>query len=313
MSDDTMRDGAMDEPMKGGPAGGETSSSLPADCAAFDAALADYLEGTLAPAQRDALESHRAICARCDALATDLEGIVTAARSLSPIVPSAAATEAMWSAVSSRIEASTVSIDSATVRRSVAGAGTRSRFDGWRRQLVAAAALVFVTAGVTYTVTQRMERSQQIAGIDGGGGPKRPGPAGTVPPPVPVDTTTVSRSGTFATTTPGEGANGSTTTNVSTSPTGGKKPNVARPSATVTYEREIVQLRRILTERRGELDSTTVAVVEGNLAVIDMAIRQSREALARDPRSRFLGEQLNSALDKKLELLRTAALLPART
>ena len=99
------------------------------------------------------------------------------------------------------------------------------------------------------------------------------------------------------------------------SSTEGRKRNApaARPSATDTYEREIAQLRRILTERRGELDSTTVAVVEGNLAVIDLAIKQSRDALRRDPRSRFLDEQLNSALDKKLELLRTAAMLPART
>jgi hypothetical protein len=88
---------------------------------------------------------------------------------------------------------------------------------------------------------------------------------------------------------------------------------VSRPSATATYEREIRGLGRILDERRGELDSATVAVLEKNLAVIDQAIRQSREALARDPRSRFLDQQLNSALDKKVELLRTAALLPSRT
>ena len=36
-------------------------------------------------------------------------------------------------------------------------------------------------------------------------------------------------------------------------------------------------------------------------------------ALAQDPASRFLNNQLNSALGKKLELLQTAALLPNRT
>ena len=54
-------------------------------------------------------------------------------------------------------------------------------------------------------------------------------------------------------------------------------------------------------------------MLEHNIQIIDEAIAQSRAALARDPRSRFLGEQLDDALDKKLELLRTAALLPART
>jgi len=47
--------------------------------------------------------------------------------------------------------------------------------------------------------------------------------------------------------------------------------------------------------------------------VIDDAIAQSKAALAQDPASRFLNNQLNSALDKKLELLRTAAMLPNRT
>jgi hypothetical protein len=91
------------------------------------------------------------------------------------------------------------------------------------------------------------------------------------------------------------------------------KSSASRPSATATYEKEIHDLGRILDERRGDLDSATVTVLEKNLAVIDQAIRQSREALARDPRSRFLDQQLNSALDKKVELLRMAALLPSRT
>ena len=94
---------------------------------------------------------------------------------------------------------------------------------------------------------------------------------------------------------------------------GGGRGTLSRPSATATYEREIRDLGSIIDQRRGDLDSATVAVLERNLAVIDDAIRQSRAALARDPRSRFLDQQLNSALDKKVELLRTAALLPSRT
>jgi hypothetical protein len=85
------------------------------------------------------------------------------------------------------------------------------------------------------------------------------------------------------------------------------------PAATVAYDREIARLRALVEERRGDLDSATVAVIEKNLRVIDDAIAQSRAALARDPRSGFLTEQLTNALDRKVELLRTAALLPART
>jgi hypothetical protein len=86
-----------------------------------------------------------------------------------------------------------------------------------------------------------------------------------------------------------------------------------RTSAELAYDREIQQLKGLLEARRDELDPTTVAVVERNLNVIDEAIRQSREALRRDPASRFLNDQLNNALDKKVELLRAAAMLPSRS
>jgi anti-sigma factor RsiW len=80
-----------------------------------------------------------------------------------------------------------------------------------------------------------------------------------------------------------------------------------------TYGQEIATMQRILDQRRTSLDSGTVAVLERNLTIIDQAIRESRAALARDPASRFLTEQLTEALDQKLELMRTAVLLTSRT
>lgn len=70
-------------------------------------------------------------------------------------------------------------------------------------------------------------------------------------------------------------------------------------------------LQRIVARRKSQLDSSTVAIIEKNLKIIDAAIEQSRAALARDPASRMLTGQLTHALDKKVELLRTVALLPA--
>ena len=72
-------------------------------------------------------------------------------------------------------------------------------------------------------------------------------------------------------------------------------------------------LQRIVSQRRTQLDSSTVAIIERNLKIIDAAIEQSRAALANDPASRMLDQQLTHALDKKVELLRTAAMLPAST
>jgi hypothetical protein len=72
-------------------------------------------------------------------------------------------------------------------------------------------------------------------------------------------------------------------------------------------------LQKIVTQRKSQLDSSTVAIIERNLRIIDAAIEQSKAALAKDPASRLLSAQLTHALDKKVELLRTAALLPAST
>ena len=81
----------------------------------------------------------------------------------------------------------------------------------------------------------------------------------------------------------------------------------------LVYGREIDMLQKIVAQRKAGLDSSTVAIIERNLRIIDAAIQQSRDALANDPASRLLGQQLTHALDKKVELLRTAAMLPAST
>jgi len=89
--------------------------------------------------------------------------------------------------------------------------------------------------------------------------------------------------------------------------------NVAVLPVERVYDQEIARLQRVLQERRSTLDSGTVTVIERNLRIIDAAIAQSRAALEKDPASGLLNDQLNSALTQKVELLRTAALLPART
>jgi hypothetical protein len=88
---------------------------------------------------------------------------------------------------------------------------------------------------------------------------------------------------------------------------------VALPPAAQAYDHEITAMRALVRERRGTLDSTTVRVLERNLQIIDQAIAESRAALAQDPASGLLAEQLTRAMRRKLELLRTVADLPART
>jgi hypothetical protein len=75
------------------------------------------------------------------------------------------------------------------------------------------------------------------------------------------------------------------------------------------YGREIAVLRDAADGALGQLDSATAAVVRRNLAIIDQAIRESRAALAADPQSGFLLEQLDHAYGRKVGLLRRLTLL----
>ncbi len=92
----------------------------------------------------------------------------------------------------------------------------------------------------------------------------------------------------------------------------GPARSVAQTSEYI-YDAQITSLHQILEQRRARLDPKTVAVIEHNLAVIDTAIAQSKQALQHDPANGFLADQLDRDLNTKLELLRTVALLPSRT
>jgi hypothetical protein len=80
-------------------------------------------------------------------------------------------------------------------------------------------------------------------------------------------------------------------------------------NASDVYEHEIAALRTIVNQRFAELDSSTVATLKRNLEIIDKAILDSREALAKDPNSRVLSSSLDRALESKLDLMRRLALL----
>ena len=86
-----------------------------------------------------------------------------------------------------------------------------------------------------------------------------------------------------------------------------------RPTAEQTFDREIAVLHNIVRDRRADLDSTTIVVIEKNLHLIDQAIAECKVALARNPASAFLADRLNHAYDSKLQVLRDVAKMPARS
>ena len=88
---------------------------------------------------------------------------------------------------------------------------------------------------------------------------------------------------------------------------------VRHASATETFDREIESLRKLVDDRRGELDPITVGVIEKNLKLIDRAITESKAALANDPANAFLSDRLTHDYDTKLQLMRNLATRPPRS
>lgn len=257
----------------------DTLTPTPPDCARYDAQLGAWLEHELSTSDAAFMTAHRAQCAACDALTRDLEQIVSQAAALPPLSPP----RDLWSGIADRLEAEVVPLPTAAKR-----APGVARWSV-RQLSAAAAALVMVTAGVTWQFAYRA--GGDVARADSAR------VAGATSKPVQApDSTLVMPTADLVV----------------------GQPDVARaklasnpaPMAPeVTYEREITALRRIVNERFTELDSTTVNELRRNLDIIDQAIKDSRKALAKDPKSAFVAQQLDRALQAKLDLMRKVALL----
>ena len=84
---------------------------------------------------------------------------------------------------------------------------------------------------------------------------------------------------------------------------------VSGRSATRSYDTAVADLEQVLATNRGQLDSTTIRVIEQNLAAIDRAIAQAQQALNADPANLYLNTHLAETMRRKLDLLRQAAAL----
>src|ERR1700687_3534779 len=98
-----------------------TSSNM--TCEAFDAALPDYLEGTLGDSLRAAVEMHLRECVRCAGLVRDIENIQKEASALPDLVPA----RDLWQGIEARIAAPVIPLAARPERQSrlaPAGVGT---------------------------------------------------------------------------------------------------------------------------------------------------------------------------------------------
>jgi hypothetical protein len=243
------------------------------NCERFDDQLSEYLESTLSLPARATMDSHVASCASCAALLADIRSVVDRAGALPMLQPS----RDLWSGISARIDAPVVPITSAASVQP-----RRFRMPRWVGLAAAAAVLVVGTS----LITREAVKNGDVQ----------------VPPVVQAPTPAVPES---------LGAESTQTAPVpQTTPVARTE---VRERAAVTYGREIARLENIVRQREASLDPRTLAIIENSIRIIDSALVEARAALARDPASRFLTEQVDKTLEKKMELLRSVTLIAARS
>lgn len=267
-------------------------------CHELDERLGDYLDGSLDDSSAADIELHLSGCAACAALVRDLESITRQGAALPPLAP----TRDLWPDIEQRIGTSVLPMAAAPKPRA-------TRAATWQRLRTGAiaAGLMGLTAAVTHSLTRRSADVTTAALQPVPVTSPAPAAADSIMSPVPEPV--LANADSIAAPDPATGrelARASDRTALVT-----RRDVSVTP--TRTYDTEIAQLRGVLESRDDLLDPRTVAILESSIATIDSAIAQARSALASDPASRFLSTQLNKALEKKLGLLRTAALLPART
>ena len=282
------------------------------DCDRFTDRLMDYLEQDLDVATRASVEGHAADCAECGALLADIRKLRADAGSLPELKPS----RDLWTGIAARIETPVVPIGAGAASTTFT-AMPRRHMRRWINSALVAASLM---AAATLGYTARGANQQVGHGDSSATQVER-----QIVPPVavadprttriaPVDSPALSRDVATAGVDRGTAATpraGGTTP----APAGAPAVEVQLAAAALSadYDREIARLRTLIEQRRSQLDPATVTVIERNLAVIDTAIAESRAAIVNDPNSRFLLDILNQSLQAKVELMRTAALLPSRT
>lgn len=298
-------------------------------CEAVEVTLPDYLDETLEAWVRTSVQEHLSECVRCAGLVRDLRNLEREAAALPDLVPESD----LWAGIASRIGAPVLTLAPVSVPpiepvstpvapmeptyTPVTPIEAAPSVAARRRRLVplwmgaAAAVLVALTAGTTYLLTARSVSPAAAGNV-----------ASSVPTAGTNETESATDSGIAASSSEIEPDAPEISGTAPAARRRGASPAPDRGIATLAssrspaeavYEKEIDMLQAIMSWRRSELDPSTAAIIEKNLKIIDAAIAESKKALRNDPASSVLTNQLSNALDKKVGLLRTAAMLPART
>ena len=270
--------------------------------------LSDYLDDDLDAAERASIETHLAVCDDCARTLEALREVAARTRTLENRAPA----EDLWPAIRARVVA-----DEPAVLRPPASFWPRPLRLTVPQAIAAGFTLMLLSGGSVWWV---------LRGNPQGAGLTQPGARSTAP-----------ASSSLASSNPWGGASGSSGVADQTGGTraafdagpAGTRPAGSNPGSASTgarssdaavaavggydtnYDLAVAELERTLSLHRSELDTSTVRVVEQNLAIIDRAILQARRALEADPASPYLHQHLALQMKLKLELLRRTTALAA--
>lgn len=231
--------------------------------------LSEYLDDELAESERIALETHLETCAACTEALGELRRVVRRARVLGDRPPS----RELWPGIAERIGLpERTPLPERTGLSPRSGVASRSGAAPRRR-------------GFTFSLPQLLAAGIALAVLSGGSvWLLQPGVSTVAVEPGPAEPASVS-------------ADAAPVTAVRAAP------------AARSYDAAVDDLERILAQGRDRLDSTTVRVLEQNLALIDRAIADARRALAADSANLYLNTHLAETMRRKVDLLRQAAAL----
>ena len=279
--------------------------------------LSEYLDGELSNDERDAVDTHLRECAACTAVLNDLKRVVAMAQSSDARPPQAD----LWAGIAGRIEAG--ASDAGT--RAVPFAARQPRRVAFTLpQLAAAAAvLIAVSGGLAWTLGHRSAEASRYGGAEasryggadasryGGADASRYGGAdasrGRAPEvaqalrPAHADPSVAK---------PANGPAAAPDLSPASDPDAAPAARAVPVGlADAQYDAAVADLEKALQAGRGHLDTSTIAIVERNLQIIDQAIEQARQALVTDPANSYLSSHLVETRRRKLDLLRRAAAL----
>jgi hypothetical protein len=284
----------------GGSAMGDGGGRERLTCEQFADQLEGFLERDIDERTRASVESHALACGECGPLLADLRKLRIDAANLPELAPS----RDLWRGIAARIEAPVIELPRVGDGRWAVGEQQRSSSSRRRTWMaLAAAGLVAITAGVTHFATKQALRSDQASPVATQPAPAAPAAVVASNPDTLIAQPATTPAPSVARTTALQTASNAESNDVPPSPIANRRSPI---------DLEIARLKAIVNRRRAQLDSATLSVVDRNLTVIDDAIAQVKAALRKDPESRFLMESLNNALENKVEVLRTAAMLPSR-